>query len=103
MPCTARGPIPHFALSFIRTVTVGPGIAPDLLTLALVASTRRSRACAAFAAITAGGELHPALRTLATDRNAHFIKNHPYIGRNTDSFEIKGNYTRSMSFFAVHF
>jgi hypothetical protein len=25
----------------------------------------RSRACAAFAAITAGGEFHPALRTLA--------------------------------------
>jgi len=61
--------VPHFALSFIRTVTVGFGIAPNLLTLVPVEGTRRSRARAASlsrkAAITAGGELHPALRTLA--------------------------------------
>ena len=38
--------------------TVGPGIAPDLLT---PPEGRRSRALAL--AITAGGELHPALRT----------------------------------------
>lgn len=52
------------ALSFIRTVTVGPGISPDLLTPLRMARCGRSRACATFAAITAGGEFHPALRTL---------------------------------------
>ena len=58
------------ALSFIRTVTVGPGISPDLLTpcsgqaaaWALAALVRSCR----HAAITAGGEFHPALRTLVS-------------------------------------
>jgi len=54
------------SFSFIRTVTVGSGIAPDLLTLH----------CTAMEALagsgiphTAGGELHPALRTNA-DKSA---------------------------------
>jgi hypothetical protein len=64
------------AISFIRTVTVGSGISPDLLTLhqpkpvqalagcchggafAIAANTRRPTD-------TAGGEFHPALRTLS--------------------------------------
>jgi hypothetical protein len=49
------------ALSFIRTVTVGPGIQPGLLTPA-----RECRALAGLCervAITAGGEFRPALRT----------------------------------------
>ena len=41
--------------------TVGPGITPDLLTL-LVKAKRRSRALC-VCTFTAGGELHPALRT----------------------------------------
>jgi hypothetical protein len=48
--------------SFIRTVTVGPGIAPGLLT-----PTRESRALAGsqLALPTAGGEFRPALKTCA--------------------------------------
>ena len=34
------------AISFIRTVTVGPGIAPDLLTPAVTGTAGRSRAAA---------------------------------------------------------
>jgi hypothetical protein len=45
---------------FIRTMTVGPGITPGLLTL-LNAS---ARGLDALRIITAGGESHPALRTL---------------------------------------
>jgi len=45
--------------SFIRTMTVGSGIAPDLLTLPC---ERRSRA-GNTRLHTAGGEFHPALRT----------------------------------------
>lgn len=56
------------ALSFIRTMTVGPGIAPGLLT----PNQRRAMVWALAAlvqscfhtAITAGGEFRPALRTL---------------------------------------
>ncbi|MNN27188.1 hypothetical protein D3C81_1407170 [compost metagenome] len=48
-------------LSLIRTVTVGPGIAPDLLTLPPKVAS--ARGLGAGCAITAGGELHPALRT----------------------------------------
>lgn len=54
-------------LSIIRTVTVGPGISPGLLTLhsheAAKALAALVRPCC-HAAITAGGEFHPALRTL---------------------------------------
>jgi hypothetical protein len=53
--------------SFIRTVTVGFGVAPNLLTPPpqgnFQAGGRRSRAWAF--ALTAGGDFHPALRTSA--------------------------------------
>jgi hypothetical protein len=59
----------RLALSFIRTVTVGPGISPGLLTLrineAAKALAALVRSCC-HAAITAGGEFHPALRTLVS-------------------------------------
>lgn len=59
---------------FIRTITVGTGISPILLTLTAFAA-RRSRA--RHRAITAGGDLHPALRTClpgthAPDRRAFY-------------------------------
>ena len=63
----ARADGPRHALSFIRTVTVGPGVSPGLLTPTLLACAWRVRALAGLcsqAAITAGGEFHPALRTL---------------------------------------
>jgi len=47
------------AFSFIRTMTVGPGISPDLLTL----STEALAGSQLFTLHTAGGEFHPALRT----------------------------------------
>jgi hypothetical protein len=51
--------------SFIRTVTVGSGIGPDLLTLRCTGGARGLvRAALAAFAPTAGGELHPALKTL---------------------------------------
>jgi hypothetical protein len=43
-------------------MTVGPGITPDLLTLAMD--------CEALAGFTAGGEFHPALRTMPLNRRA---------------------------------
>jgi len=43
-------------------MTVGPGISPDLLTPVSVKDARRSRA-RHIAWHTAGGELHPALKT----------------------------------------
>ena len=53
---------------FIRTMTVGPGITPGLLTLAghqpKLKDLPSARGLCALRAITAGGELHPALRTL---------------------------------------
>jgi len=54
--------------SFIRTLTVGFGITPNLLTPAvgIVPSARRSRASRALAPFTAGGDFHPALRTSAS-------------------------------------
>jgi hypothetical protein len=54
-------PMAGIPLSIIRTVTVGSGIAPDLLTLP--PERRQALAGWALRAITAGGELHPALRT----------------------------------------
>jgi len=48
-------------------MTVGPGITPGLLTLPSPAAeasvTPSARGLCALRAITAGGELHPALRT----------------------------------------
>jgi len=46
--------------SFIRTFTVGFGIAPNLLALPV---GRKALAGLGDFALTAGGELHPALRT----------------------------------------
>jgi hypothetical protein len=49
-------------------MTVGPGITPGLLTLSpsqpLPCLSPSARGLCALRAITAGGELHPALRTL---------------------------------------
>jgi hypothetical protein len=50
--------------SFIRTLTVGFGITPNLLTLLPKGGKRRSRAWA-LSTLTAGGDFHPALRTSA--------------------------------------
>jgi hypothetical protein len=50
--------------SFIRTVTVGFGVAPNLLTLSLE-QERKALAGLGVAALTAGGDFHPALRTSA--------------------------------------
>jgi hypothetical protein len=54
--------------SFIRTMTVGPGIKPGLLTFVFRHAFRgKHKALAGYAqklyAITAGGEFHPAPRT----------------------------------------
>ena len=49
---------------FIRTMTVGSGIGPDLLTPGSGPGRSRARACAP----TAGGELHPALKTFVYRR-----------------------------------
>lgn len=48
--------------SFIRTITVGSGITPDLLTLFHQKKALAGSACRT-AGHTAGGELHPALKT----------------------------------------
>src|SRR5450830_1839134 len=51
-------------LSLYPDYTVGPGISPGLLTLLPISSTSATSARGlSIAAITAGGELHPALRT----------------------------------------
>jgi hypothetical protein len=50
----------HCVFSFIRTVTVGPGIAPDLLTSSLSAR-------GLGLPLTAGGEFRPALRIFSFD------------------------------------
>src|ERR1700687_1962800 len=49
--------------SFIRTLTVGFGIAPNLLTLPQ--RLRKALADLGFVTLTAGGDFHPALRTSA--------------------------------------
>ena len=49
--------------SFIRTLTVGFGIAPNLLTLPQ--GERKALAGLGCVTLTAGGEFHPALRTSA--------------------------------------
>ena len=52
--------------SFIRTLTVGFGIAPNLLTLLpLSSSGRKALAGLGLSTLTAGGDFHPALRTSA--------------------------------------
>ena len=59
-PARRGGPF-SVSFSFIRTITVGSGITPDLLTFPIVLG-KRSRALAET--LTAGGDFHPALRTL---------------------------------------
>jgi len=63
----AQRTIPFIPFSFIRTVTVGPGITPGLLTPTYRwRQTGRSRAtdwAGRLGLITAGGEFHPAPRT----------------------------------------
>lgn len=49
------------ALSLIRTVTVGSGVRPDLLTHRHTSTV--ALAGSGIAAPTAGGDFHPALRT----------------------------------------
>src|ERR1700692_984025 len=49
--------------SFIRTLTVGLGIAPNLLTLPQ--RLRKALAGLGYVTLTAGGDFHPALRTSA--------------------------------------
>src|ERR1700730_6994914 len=51
--------------SFIRTLTVGFGIAPNLLTLFPKQTGRRRSRAWVLSTLTAGGEFHPALRTSA--------------------------------------
>jgi len=53
--------------SFIRTLTVGFGITPNLLTLFPAKKTWRKKALAGlgYVTLTAGGDFHPALRTSA--------------------------------------
>jgi hypothetical protein len=58
-----RGKVLSPPFSFIRTVTVGFGIAPKSADPPADIVGKRSRAHAKDFAITAGGELHPALRT----------------------------------------
>jgi hypothetical protein len=61
---TPRGLRLSRPFSFIRTLTVGFGIAPNLLTLQLKQKIEK-KALAGLGnfAFTAGGEFHPALRT----------------------------------------
>ena len=59
-----RGMLRTWLPSFIRTVTVGFGIAPNLLTRGCLAAVAALAGSSAFArALTAGGEFHPALKT----------------------------------------
>jgi hypothetical protein len=52
--------------SFIRTLTVGFGIAPNLLTLFPKGfQGKKALAGLGFVTLTAGGDFHPALRTSA--------------------------------------
>lgn len=63
-----RGALKH-RVSFIRTMTVGFGITPNLLTPQRQRPLRAlAGLCSPWTAITAGGELHPALRTHARNR-----------------------------------
>jgi hypothetical protein len=61
-----------FAISFIRTVTVGSSIAPDLLTLQAAPKNGTTGASGLLLAFqptnTAGGEFRPALRTLSAPK-----------------------------------
>src|SRR5438445_12469295 len=54
---------PSQPFSFIRTLTVGFGITPNLLTLPQ--GLRKALAGLGYVTLTAGGDFHPALRTSA--------------------------------------
>jgi hypothetical protein len=57
-----------YPLSSIRTITVGSGVSPDLLTLfADHIILKQALAGSRHVPYTAGGEFRPALRTLLTD------------------------------------
>jgi hypothetical protein len=59
-----RGPTRPF--SSIRTLTVGFGVTPNLLTLLPEESPeKKALAGLGYLTLTAGGEFHPALRTSA--------------------------------------
>src|SRR5712672_2160463 len=62
-PTQKRGPPQPF--SFIRTLTVGFGITPNLLTLLPRKFGRKALAGLGYVTLTAGGDFHPALRTSA--------------------------------------
>src|ERR1700692_2879115 len=62
--------------SFIRTLTVGFGIAPNLLTLFPKGfQGKKALAGLGYVTLTAGGDFHPALRTSAA-RNGRPIENY---------------------------
>jgi hypothetical protein len=72
-PTRMRGPTRPF--SFIRTLTVGFGVTPNLLTLlpkespqaipGEISEKKKALAGLGYLTLTAGGEFHPALRTSA--------------------------------------
>jgi hypothetical protein len=70
MAARLKGGGPFAPFSSIRTVTVGPGVAPGLLTL-----LPRKEALAGFdlAIVTAGGDFHPALRTRLPEEAAGLL------------------------------
>ena len=62
-PTQMREPTRPF--SFIRTLTVGFGVTPNLLTLLPKQNAKKALAGSGYLTLTAGGEFHPALRTSA--------------------------------------
>jgi hypothetical protein len=66
-----NAPGPSQPFSFIRTLTVGLGITPNLLTLlhAQTKSGKKALAGLGYVTLTAGGEFRPALRTSAARMN----------------------------------
>jgi hypothetical protein len=70
-PC-ANAPGPSQPFSFIRTLTVGLGFAPNLLTLLPKEEFPKGKKALAglgCVTLTAGGDFHPALRTSAARMN----------------------------------
>jgi hypothetical protein len=78
-------------------MTVGPGITPGLLTLPPVTAeavlSPSARGLCALRAITAGGELHPALRTFCRQIfwrrsvfNTYFLRTHRCFQINSIDF-----------------
>jgi hypothetical protein len=68
----ANAPGPSQPFSFIRTLTVGLGITPNLLTLLPEEEFpmgKKALAGLGYVTLTAGGDFHPALRTSAARMN----------------------------------